>query len=177
MARMTRAEVLSQSGDLHKLLAPLISTENPDGTPYSLPVDMAKPDAANVLTGRVATTATTAATTIVTVPAGRTWVGTVGASVSCAVTAATATEGRASAVISTAGTGVTPAAGVYLGVDAVAGANAATGTTGNGAANYGSAPLAVVAPAGNAVTIQVATTNTGTVARVDAFASGMLVAQ
>lgn len=146
-------------------------------TPYSLPVSAPTPLAADVLAGRQVFTATTAATTLITIPAGRTWVGQVGASVATSVVAAATTAGRASAEISTAGTGVTPGAGVYLGVDALQGANAATGTVGGGNSNFGSTPLTVVAPAGNAVTVQVACTVTGTSGRVDAYASGALVAQ
>lgn len=136
-----------------------------------------RPIVGDILMGRLTFTATTAATTLITVPAGRTWVGHVGASVACALTAAVTNAGRASAVISTAGTGVTPAAGDVFGVDALSGANAATGVVGNGSANSGSMPLTVAAPAGNSVTVQVACTCTGTTSRVDAYASGQLVPQ
>lgn len=173
MARISRASALASY--TRDLIATLASAVNPDGSPFSLPVSPPAPAAADVVAGRQASTATTAATTLVTVPAGRTWVGEVGASVSVSVAAAAATAGRASAEISTAGAGATPAAGVYLGVDALTGANATTGTVGTQAANYACAPWTVVAPAGNAVTIQVATTHTGTTSRVDAYAVGALV--
>ena len=175
MARMTRNQ---PDGPLNnnKLLTILTSATNPDGTPYTLPITAAQPLAADMLCGRQSFTATTAATTLVTIPAGRTWVGHVGASVAVSIAAASSTAGRASAELSTAGAGATPAAGVYLGVDALAGANAATGAVGTQAANYAAAPWTVVAPAGNAVTIQVATTCTGTTTRVDAHATGALVA-
>lgn len=130
--------------------------------------------AVNVLAGRQVFAASTATTTLITVPAGRVWQGTVGASVSCSVAAASAVAGQARALFSTAGAGVSPVAGVYFGVDAQAGANAASGTTGSQAANFGFMALTVVAPAQNAVTVQVASTNAGTSSLVDAFASGVL---
>ena len=179
MARQTRAQAESPDTGyyIQKLLATLVSATNADGTPYSLPVSPPTPVAADILAGRQAFTATTAATTLITVPAGRTWVGEVGASCASSVAAANATAGQALAEISTAGTGVTPAAGVYFGVDALQGANSATGTVGGGAANFGSMPLVVIAPVGNGVTVQAACTIAGTGGRVAAYASGALVAQ
>lgn len=176
MARMTRAQALTTPDgyDTHRLLAVLVSATNPDGTPYTLPVAPPAVASADVLTGRGVFVVTTAATTLITVPAGRSWSGTVGASVSCAVTAASATAGQATATFTTAGAGAVPAPGTHFAVDALVGANAATGTTGAGASNFGSAPLRVVAPAGNAVTIAVAATCSGSSARVDAFAVGSL---
>jgi hypothetical protein len=132
----------------------------------------APPAAAAILAGRQTFTATTGATTLITVPAGKTWVGTIGASVDCAVAAASSTAGQATATFTTAGTNVTPAAGTYFVVEARAGANAATGAVGSSEANFGSVPFYVVAPAGNSVTIQVASTNAGTNSLVEAFASG-----
>lgn len=154
----------------------------PSGRTHDVAVDaagqvktlVAAPIAVNVLAGRQTFAATTAATTLLTVPAGRTWCGTIGASVSCRNTAAATVAGQAKAEFTTVGTGVTPAAGTYLVVDAQAGGNAATGTVGSQAANFGSTPFTVVAPAGNSVTVAVASTNTGTAALVEAFAAGSL---
>lgn len=146
-----------------------VSTTNPVPTAGSAPV------AANILNGFQTFTATTGATTIITVPAGRTWVGTVGAGCSTAVAAASATAGQARAVLATAGTNVTPAAGTVMAVEANAGANAATGTVGQSNALRQSMPLVVIAPAGNSVTVTVVTTQAGTTSRVDAWASGQLV--
>lgn len=160
----------------NQLLGILASATNPDGTPYALPTTRAGTVAADVLSGRQAFTATTVATTIVTVPAGRTWVGQVGASVAVGVNSASTTAGQASALLSVAGAGAIPAAGVYLGVDALAGANAVTGLTGAQGSNYAAATWTVVAPAGNAVTIQVTATCAGTTSKVDAYATGVLVA-
>lgn len=183
MARSTRQALLDRAasyGDriigLADLLAILGSAQNPDGSMYSLPVSTSAPAATDVLAGRVSLSASTAATTIITVPAGRTWSGQLWASASCEVTAAAAVAGRATAMLSVAGAGATPTAGVYLVVDARSGANAATGTAGSGAANFGSVALVIVAPAGNAVTVQVASTNAGSSSLVEAGASGMLVA-
>lgn len=131
------------------------------------------PTAANVLNGFLTFAATTAATTLITVPADRTWTGKVAVSCAASTAAALTAAGQARAVVTTAGVGVTPAAGTVFAVEAKAAANAATGTVGNAAANSLSIDLVVVAPAGNAVTLQVASTvTTGT---VDASASGSLI--
>ena len=140
-----------------------------------LPMIQGAPAAADILCGFQSFTATTGATTLITVPAGRTWIGEIGASVDCAIAAASATAGQALAVFTTAGAGVTPAAGTYLAVEARAGANAATGAVGSSATNFACAAFVVVAPGGNSVTVQVASTNAGTSSRVDAFATGRLV--
>lgn len=160
---------------IREIIATLVSGVNADGSPFTLPVSSAVVVASDILDGRQAFTATTAATTLITVPAGRTWSGRIGASVSCTNSAAVGVLAHASAKFSTAGGGVTPAAGIYFGVDALAGANVAAGLSGTQGSNFGSAPLVVVAPVGNAVTIQVASTNVGTTSNVDAFASGQLL--
>jgi len=110
MARQTRAQAEANS-EVWRLIATLATATNPDTTPFSLPVETAAPLAADVLAGRQVFTATTAATTIATVPAGRTWQGSIGASVSCAVTAGVATAGQASALLSVAGANATPPPG------------------------------------------------------------------
>lgn len=155
------------SGNLLKV------TDNGDGT-ATLNVASGATSAANVLDGFQSFTATTAATTLITVPAGRTWVGTVGVACAASIAAASATAGQARAVVTVAGAGATPAAGTLFAVEARAGANAATGTVGSNGHAAQSAPLTVIAPAGNAVTVQVATTQAGTYTVVDAFAAGAL---
>lgn len=179
MARQTRAQALSPNSGYYEpeLLATLVSAVNPDGTPYSLPVSVPAPLAADILNGYLNFTSTTGATTLLTVPAGRTWIGHIGASVACRLSAASTANGRATATFTTAGTGVTPAAGTVLVIDSMAGTNAATGTVGTQGSNFGRIPFAIVAPAGNSVTIAVAATATGTGPTVDAYASGALVAQ
>lgn len=160
--------------DLAKLFfETIISGVNADGTNYFLPTGP-QSTTANILAGYQTFTSTTAATTLITVPQGRTWVGTVGASCSAQEAAAGTVAAQARAVITTAGTNVTPAAGTYLAVEAKVGANAAGGTVGAQGNNAAWIPLVVVAPAGNSVTVQVASTNAGTASVVDAFASGML---
>jgi hypothetical protein len=133
------------------------------------------PQAANILAGRQTFTSTTGATTIITIPAGRTWIGHVGASVSAAEVAAGTAQPQATATFTTVGTGVTPTAGTYLVIDARSGANAATGVVGDGITNFGDTVWIVAAPLANTVTIAVASTNVGTSALVDAYAFGMLV--
>lgn len=121
------------------------------------------PTAANIADG-FATATVTGATTLVTVPAGRTWVGYVGASAATAVTAAGTVEGQATAAITTAnGTGTpTPAAGTYCRTDAVAGANAAGGTAGSSSASaVDGQRLVVVASAGGTALIQLSATIAG----------------
>lgn len=149
------------------------ATDNGDGT-ATLNVAGGTPAAANVLTGSLSHAVTTGAATIITVPAGRTWVGTVGISCSVSVTAAATTQGLARGVVAVAGAGVTPSAGTVLAVDAKAAANAATGTVGSQGGNALAMPLTVIAPIGNSVTVTLASTITGTVGQVDAYASGAL---
>lgn len=131
--------------------------------------------AAQVLDGFASFAATTVATTLLTIPAGRTWVGTVGGSVAVSVAAAAATAGKARAVFSTAGAAAVPAAGTILALEAQAGANAATGTAGSGGNSAQTVPVTVIAPAANAVQLQVTTTITGTAGVVDAYALGALL--
>lgn len=133
----------------------------------------ASPAAADVIAGSVSHTSTTAAATIVTIAAGETWRGTIGISCDVGIAAASATAGQALGVITTAGTGVTPSAGTYLACEARAGANAATGTVGGSGNNSIICQnFVVIAPVGNAVTIQGASTIAGTAGRVDFFAAG-----
>lgn len=89
------------------------------------------------------------ATTLITIPAGRTWQGSVAAE-------ASATAAAASAVISTAGTGVVPAAGNLLVVDALGAAGGLGDSNANNMAN-----VYVSAPAGNAVTLTATIVGTG----------------
>ena len=129
----------------------------------------------DILNGHQAFTSTTGATTLITVPAGRSWRGSLHIVCDVAVAAASATAGQALGTITTAGTGVNPAAGTYLTCEARAGANAATGAVGSQGHNSVSVDdFIVVAPAGNAVTIQAASTNAGTSSRVSFSAIGRL---
>jgi hypothetical protein len=75
--------------------------------------------------------------------------------------------------VSTAGTGVTPAAGVQYQADTSAPASAASGVGTVDRAVIGPAPLYVVAPAGNVVTLVVA--SSGTITKLDVHAVGYLV--
>ena len=179
MARITRSVAEdSVDGDYSAtdLLAILASATNPDGTGYSLPTDVAVPAAADMLSGHQAFVATVGATTVITVPAGRTWVGAVALACDVALAAAVVTTGRAFAQVTTAGTGVTPAAGTYLSCEARAGANAATGTVGSQESTSLVVPdFYVAAPAGNAVTLQMSATITGTDGRVSVSAIGRLL--
>lgn len=130
-------------------------------------VASAPPAAANILTGR----ATANGGTVITVPAGRIWRGTVALSAALATAAATA-GATATPTVSTAGAGVTPAAGAVLGLALATGGGVATGTVGTNAQNSVAAPLTVIAPAGNAVTL---TLQTGGATVASASAVGELV--
>ena len=145
------------------------------GVPTPLATSVGAATAANILNGFQSFAATTGATTLLTVPAGRTWVGVVGVSCTASVAAASSTAGQARCVVATAGANVTPAAGTVVACEAKAGANAATGTVGSNAAQRASVPVTVIAPAGNAVTLTVVTTQAGTASVIDAWAVGALV--
>lgn len=123
--------------------------------------------AANVLVGR----ATADAATIITVPAGRVWRGTVALSAAMGTAAAVAGV-TATPTVSVAGTGVTPAAGVVLGLALRTGGGAATGTVGTNSQGSVSLPLTVIAPSGNEVTV---TLQTGGATVASATASGELL--
>lgn len=133
------------------------------------------PAVANVTDGFQSFAATTAATTLVTVPAGRTWSGWIVMSAACVNAAANAVAAQATGVISVAGAGATPAAGNWIELDALAGANAAAGTVGDGGNSAVAVPFSVVAPGGNSVTIQLASTQAGTTSKVSASAIGALI--
>jgi hypothetical protein len=123
-------------------------------------------NAATVLAGFQTFAATTGATTVITVPAGRTWSGWVSLSVTVANAGANAVAAAATGTLTTAGAGVTPAAGTYLRCDAFAGANVAAGTVGDQDASTVSMPFVVAAPAGNPVTLQATATIAGSAGQV-----------
>lgn len=108
--------------------------------------------AANILDGF-----STAAGTLLTIPAGRTWVGTIAINGGVAVAAGgSATTGTVT--ISTAGSGVTPAAGNYLQLVCVAPASGAA-LDGTNAQQEIDCQFQVVSPAANSTTIVVAQSN------------------
>lgn len=131
------------------------------------------PAAADVIVGHLAHTATTAAADFLTVAAGETWRGCVTITCDVGIAAASTTAGQALGVVTTAGTGVTPSASTVLSCEARCGANAATGTVGSQAANSVTInDFVLIAPVGNAVTLQGATTIAGTAGRVSYSANG-----
>lgn len=131
-----------------------------------------RPATGDILDGYQTFTSTTSATTLITVTAGRTWVGTLTANVACQEAAAGAVACQARVVFTTSGTNVTPAAGTYFACEAKNGANAASGLVGDGTSNFCSTPFTITAPVGNTVLIQVASTNAGTASVVDATTIG-----
>lgn len=151
-------------------LATIASGMNPDGTPSPAQGGI---DPGDILNGFQTFAATTAATTIITIPAGETWQGNIFVSCAAGEVGAGAAQPQATAIISTAGAGAIPAAGNWIRVDAVAGANVAAGTVGDGATNAATIPFVAVAPAGNSITIQAASTNVGTFSQVSVSAIGI----
>jgi hypothetical protein len=117
--------------------------------------EMAETAAADILDGIQQLNASGGPITLITIPAGRTWVGTIAIQVTCENDAAVATLGSVGASIATAGAGVTPAATNLLTVTAYAGKNAAGGTVGTSGSAQGSIEVTVIAPAGNSVTLTV----------------------
>lgn len=134
-----------------------------------------RPTASDILGASVSVTSTTASTALITVSAGRTWVGTACASVHGTKAAAATGNGEVLGSFLTAGTSVTPAAGTYFEVDTGIGANAATGVVGTQGSNQGCTPFTLVAPAGNTVTLNYAATCTNTTAcRASFSANGVM---
>lgn len=134
-----------------------------------------RPTAGDVLAANASVTSTTASTALITVSAGRTWVGTVCLSVAGSKAGAATGNGEVLASILTAGTNVVPAAGTYFEVDTAIGANVVAGTVGTNGANANCTQFTAVAPAGNTITVNYAATCTSTTAcRVSASANGVM---
>ena len=112
------------------------------------------PDPSNILCGL----ATASGGTLITVPAGKTWQGTVTMTASVVVAAAGSAL-NASARVSTLGVGAQPPPGDYIRIDlgAPAGAAAVAGTADSGMV---SSPMLLAAPAGNSVSLVLNTTGT-----------------
>lgn len=129
------------------------------------------PASGNILVGRQSFTSTTGATTLITITAGKTWVGVLNANVDCSEAAAGTVACKANATFTTVGANITPAAGTYFVCEATGGANAATGTVGSQGDNYCSTPFTAICASGSC-TIAVASTNAGTASLVEASAIG-----
>lgn len=138
-----------------------------------LMVTPVSPASGNILDGYQSFTSTTGATTLITITAGKTWIGQLAASVGCDEAAAGAVECKALAAFTTAGANISPAAGTYFGCQAAAGANAATGVVGSENSNFCTSPFTAICASGTC-TIQVTTTQAGTNSRVDASAIGTM---
>lgn len=136
-------------------------------------VTLGAPAIGNILVGRQTFTSTTGATTLITITAGKTWIGTINASVDCNSAAALATACKANATFTTVGANTTPAAGTYFVCQTTSGANAATGTVGDGNSNFCSTPF-IASCASGSCTIAVASTNAGTASLVEASAIGVM---
>lgn len=132
--------------------------------------------AAGVL-GNGVTVVAAGSTTIITVPAGRTWVGTIGVSTTAQNPPVTAT-GSVSCRISTVGAGVTPPSSVpYVAADVELAATITGSLLGEQANGTAVTPnFIVVAPAGNSVTLSldVATAGVVTALQCRGWAIGVL---
>lgn len=113
---------------------------------------LGSPPAANVLTGSTGRSAPGTGT-ILTIPAGRTWVGTVIASVSASNDPVTASS-QTSAFITTGGAGVTPAAGSLGEIDVDLPATVTGALSGVSTSETVVYPgVVIIAPTGNTVTL------------------------
>lgn len=120
-----------------------------------------------ILDGSATAANTVAAQTLITVPAGRTWMG----AIALSATNTTAGGSTATATINTAGAGVIPAAAVNL----LRVHCSTVGTVAGLASQNNEVPdVTIVAPAGNAVTLTL-TNSTGTTFTSDATAVGILL--
>jgi hypothetical protein len=137
-------------------------------------VILAGPASANILVGHQAFTATTGATTIITIPSNRTWVGQITVTCDVANVAAGTAVGQALGVITTTGANTVPAAGTVFSVEARIGAGATGGTVGSAGHNTGTINM-VVATGAATGTLALTSTQAGTNSRVAATASGVLI--
>lgn len=115
---------------------------------------------ANILADQIDSNATIAATTLITIPAGRTWKGMISANIALSKAAAATGNGSGSIDITISGAGATPAAGRIMYVTTKVGANAATGTVGTQSSTSSEQEFCIAAPSGNSVAVQVAMTIT-----------------
>lgn len=122
------------------------------------------PATADILSGGTRVNNSVTSTAFLTVPAGRTWFGTVNSSCAATTVASTVVDAR----VVTVGTNVVPAAGTVLSLALC------SGVSGNGTASAGPSPCYVTAPVGNSVTLNLllssATTTSGS-----ATATGVLL--
>ncbi len=133
------------------------------------------PSAQTPVAGFTSATATTSAATLITIPPGRTWVGTVTISCSSTASAGSAVTGSAVGTVQTASTGaVLPPVGNILGCVAQAAANAATGLSGSGSSNTVSAVVTVVSPVGSTTKLTTTVTISGSSGQVMSSANGVL---
>jgi len=152
-------------------LAIIASGQNPDGSQNTPGV----PQTANILAGYQTFSATTAATTVITIPQGRIWQGTICISTAVTIPAAGTSTGQALVVVSLSGAGSTPAPGNIGGNESWAGANAAGGLSGTQGMNGIAIPITIQAGSGAACLVQATTTQVGANNRVDVTAAGVLI--
>lgn len=125
------------------------------------------PSPSDILSGSVTVTNSTTPTTIITIPAGRTWYGNVGLEVLNTQNAATT---PLFATITTSGTGATPAPGTAI-------LQVVNHRAGNISPNFDAmVPWTyIVAPGGNSVTLQVTLSEANASHAAVAFCNGVLL--
>lgn len=146
----------------------VIADQNGDMDPN--PVRTTKsyiPASADILSGSVTVSNSTTATTIITIPAGRTWYGSVGLEVSDTGGANSAFE---FAWVMTTGTGVAPAAGTKI-IQCI-GHKAGTASVNFDASTPSTY---VAAPVGNSVTLQVQLDSSNATYGAVAYCNGVLL--
>lgn len=125
---------------------------DPTGT-TSQPVSIAVPVAANILDGNFDSTGA-ASGTLITIPAGRTWIGYITTSVSAFVNANSSTGTNIFGYTTTAGAGATPSPSALIGkVQVLMAANSATGLTGTNETGSITVRVVAIAPVGNSITL------------------------
>jgi hypothetical protein len=155
-------------------LSAIASGMNPDGTtsPAGEGTDSIQP--ANILQGRLGATTNQVAVTLLTIPAGRIWVGQLTIGCAASDNAATTTIASSICTIAVAGAGSIPAAGTIFSLGALSGGNTATGLTASSASNAATISVVVAASTAGPVTITGTITVAGDNSRGDLTAYGLL---
>lgn len=129
---------------------------------------------ANILSGFTTFAASGGPATVLTIPAGRIWVGTI--TLQCAVSeaAAGAVGGVATLTLAQAGNVGLPALGTIARCDAVSGANAAGGTTGSESTSTVQIPWTCQAGGGGPMVFNVTAVISGTAGQASCTVAGAL---
>lgn len=127
----------------------------------------------DVLCGFIEVTATTSTQTVISIPANRTWSGTLTITTNCAETAAGAGTAQAQGTVTFSNT-IAPSTSMQINCRSLAAQNAAGGLTGTQGNNSITVPVVVVAGATGAI-VQSSATVSGSFGMVDSIAAGVLL--